>query len=471
MNLQDLITLIPVLLLALGGTLLLMVGAWWNRPRPIFAAGVVLALAAAAHATWVVPSVPAAGGMFLFDAYGRFFTAVWSMVGALTLMMSVRYAQERRFGAGEYVSLVLFGAAGMALLSASSSLAGLFLGLESFTLVLYILIAFHPLSDQGGEAGLKYLVMGATATGFLAFAVALLYAASGSFEIGAAMQAVTGPDGARSTLALLGWAMLLVAAAFKISLAPLHLWTPDVYQGAPAPVTALLSTGSKGAVLAALLPLWRQLPGTVDPVVEVLQAACLFSMLVGTFCALRQDNLKRMLAYSSVVHMGYAVLALLAGGDVGASALVFYLLVYSLAILGIFGVLCALAGRDEEIQHLEALQGLGHRRPLAAAALSLCLLSLAGIPPAAGFLGKFGIFYAALKADLLFLALAGILTSLISLYFYLGPIVRMYMVGDSATQYRTLPAPCALAVGFCCAGLLVLGFYPSALLDYIARMF
>ncbi len=270
-------------------------------------------------------------------------------------------------------------------------------------------------------------------------------------------------------LGLLGWAMLLVAIGFKISLVPFHLWTPDVYQGSPAPVTGLLSTGSKGAVLAALLPLLLMLGG-VGELGPVLWAMSLLSMLVGTFCALRQDNLKRILAYSSVVHMGYAVLALLAG-ESGASALVFYLVVYSLANLGCFGVLGAISGAEQEIQTLDQLNGLGRRRPLPAAALSICLLSLAGIPPAAGFIGKFGIFYAALKAELLVLALVGVLTSLVSLYFYLGPILRMYMGKEVSDEPRALALPEALALSLCCAGLLILGVFPSELLDLIGRMF
>ncbi|RMD69226.1 MAG: NADH-quinone oxidoreductase subunit N, partial [Bacteroidetes bacterium] len=315
----ELLALLPVLILALGATGVLMVGAWWPKRRPLLLASIVIALVAALTAGGLVPPVAEVAGMFGTGPYARFFTILWSLLAALCLLLSGRYGDARRFPAGEYPTLVLFAAAGMALLSSATSLVGLLIGLESYTLVLYILIAIDKTSARGTEAGLKYLVMGIVATGFLGFGIALLYAATGTFHLPEVHAALAAPGGA-GALGLAGWAMLLAAVGFKVSLVPFHLWTPDVYQGAPAPVTALLSTGSKGAVFASLVGLLYGIGGGLVALAPVLWALAAASMVVGTFCALRQDNIKRMLAYSSIAHMGYALTGLLAWEQVGREA-------------------------------------------------------------------------------------------------------------------------------------------------------
>ncbi|BCR03377.1 NADH-quinone oxidoreductase subunit N [Desulfuromonas versatilis] len=470
MSFPELLALLPVLILALGATAILMVGAWFPARRPLLYSGVAVALVAALAAGALRPPVAEVAHMFGAGPYARFFTILWSLLAAMTLMISNRYAEDRRFPGGEYTCLVLFAAAGMALLSSATSLVGVLLGLESFTLVLYILIAIDKQSTLGAEAGLKYLVMGIVATGFLGFGIALVYAATGSLHLPEALLQLGDAQAGMRPLGLLGWAMLLVAIGFKVSLVPFHLWTPDVYQGAPAPVTAILSTGSKGAVFAALITLMLGLPAGEDALVPILWLLAAASMLIGSLCALRQDNIKRMLAYSSVAHMGYLLTGLLAGGEAGRSAVVFYLVVYGAANLGAFGILTSFALQGEEPQNYRDLRGLGYHHPIRGAALALFLLSLAGIPPAAGFLAKFGIFHAALRSGFLGLTLLGVLASLVSLYYYLRPTIVMFMAKERSACLHQGHASEHAVLAVCLAATLLLGLYPAPLFDLIRTL-
>jgi NADH-quinone oxidoreductase subunit N len=466
----DLIALGPVLILVFGATTLLMVGAWHPQPRPLMAAGVAIALAAALAAGIAPPGPPEIAGMFSCTPYARFFAILWSLGGALTVMLSLRYAVERRFAAGEYVALVLFSAAGMALLSGATSLIGLFLSLESFTLALYILVSFHRNNDAGAEAGLKYLVLGAVATGFMAFGIALIYAASGTFHLPEALVGLQAGMQLRPW-GLLGWGLVLVALGFKISLVPFHLWTPDVYQGAPAPVAALLATGSKGAVGAALVLMLARAPGAWQELVPLLWLLALATMLVGSLCALPQINLKRLLAYSSVVHMGYLLIALLPGSGEGFAAAVFYITVYAAASLGAFAVITSLSSDHGEPQELTVWQGLGYRYPLRGAVLAACLLSLAGMPLTAGFIGKFVIFHAAIKGGFTGLALVGIVAALISFAYYLRVVLVLYSSDASSCSLHQPGTALEHAVLLVCfVAVLVVGIYPAPLLDLTAAL-
>jgi len=464
----DLVALAPVLVLLLGSTVILMVGPWWQARRPLLLAGAIVALAAALTAGLCAPPVAEVASLYGTGPYARFFTVLWSAVAAVTLLVSLRYGEERSFPGGEYTSLVLFAAAGMALLSGATSLIGLFLGLESFTLALYILIAFHKQGIEGAEAGLKYLVLGAVATGFLAFGIALVFTASGSFHLPEAVAPLASGAEMRP-VALLGWAMLLVAIGFKVSLVPFHLWTPDVYQGAPAPVTGLLATGSKGAVFAALVTLFAGMPGDSD-LAPLLAGLAAITLLVGTLAALPQQNMKRMLAYSSVVHMGYVLTGLVAGGPAGRSAVVFYLVAYAAVTLGAFGVVASLADGRGEPQEYADLKGLGYRHPFRAGALAVFLFSLAGIPPTAGFIGKFGIFHAAIRAGYLWLALLGVLASVISLVYYLRPVIVLFMAEEEAPARHPGNAEEHAALLACLVAALLLGLLPGPLLDLIAAV-
>jgi NADH-quinone oxidoreductase subunit N len=469
MSLVELQALLPQLILALGATGVLLMSAWFPARRLWLMTGMVLALLAALSAGLLEPPLAEVAGMYSTSLYARFCTVLWSVTIAATLLISCRYAELQRFGGGEYTSLLLFAGAGMSLLSAATSLVGLFLALEAFTLVLYILIAFNRDDKLGAEAGLKYLIFGAVATGFLAFGIALIYTATGSFHFAEALSGLY-IDGGLRPLGLAGWAMLLVAVGFKISLVPFHLWTPDVYQGAPAPISGLLATAAKGAVLTAFLPLLAGLGVAGAEVKSALWLLAMLTMLVGTFSALPQTNLKRMLAYSSVTHMGYLLIALVVGGETGGQALLFYLVVYSIATFGAFGVVTSWVLADEEIQDYDDIRGLGYLHPRRSSVLAAFLLSLAGIPPLAGFFGKFGIFHAALRSGYLELAIVGIFSSLISLYYYLRPIIVLFMQERSAYQLRPGCREEFVLLGGCFVAILLLGIYPGPLLQLIAQI-
>ncbi|MDX2480467.1 MAG: NADH-quinone oxidoreductase subunit N [Desulfuromusa sp.] len=469
MSLLDLQSLLPQLILALGGTTVLLLGAWVQNRRLWLIVGMFLALSAALVAGVMEPPLAEVAGMYSTSLYARFCTVLWSLIIAATLLLSCRYADLHRFGGGEYTALLLFAGAGMSLLSAATSLIGLFLGLEAFTLVLYVLIAFNRTDNRGAEAGLKYLVFGAVATGFLTFGIALIYTASGSFHM---LEALSGlqVDGVLRPIGLAGWAMLLVAIGFKISLVPFHLWTPDVYQGAPAPISGLLATAAKGAVLTALLPLLAFMGDAASEIKHVLWLLAIITMLAGTFAALPQTNLKRMLAYSSIVHMGYLLIALLVGGSYGGQALLFYLVVYCLATFGAFGVVTSFALETEEIQDYNDLRGLGYLHPRRSIVLAVFMFSLAGIPPLAGFFAKFGLFQAALRTGYPELAVIGVFVSLVSVYYYLRPIIVLFMQERSAYQLRSGSCGEYLLLAGCFIAILVLGVYPGPLLNLVAHV-
>lgn len=467
MSLLELQALLPQLIMALGAVTVLLLGAWWRNRRLWLWVGIALAVCAALAAGLLTPPLAEIGGMYSTSLYARFCAITWFLTIAATLLLSCRYADLQRYGGGEYTALLLFAGAGMSLLSAATSLIGLFLALEAFTLVFYVLIAFNRTDDRGAEAGLKYLVFGAVATGFLAFGIALIYTASGSFHIAEALAGLQ-VDGVLRPLGLIGWGLLLVAIGFKISLVPFHLWTADVYQGAPAPISGLLATAAKGAVVTVFLPLLAGVAPVGAEIKQVLWALAILTMLVGTFSALPQTNLKRMLAYSSVTHMGYLLIALLVGGVDGGRALLFYLVVYIFATIGAFAVITSWALENEELQDYADLRGLGFLHPWRAAALGLFLFSLAGIPPLAGFFGKFGIFRAALQHGYPELAVIGILASLVSLYYYVRPIIVLFMQEHSAYRPRSGCREEYLLLGGCVAVLLFFGVYPEPLLELIA---
>ncbi len=465
MSYLELLALLPVLILVFGSLVVLMVGAWKPRWHNLMYAGIGFALLASLTAAFCPPPVAEIASMYSAGPYARFFTVVWSLLTALVLLLSLRYGAERHFDGGVYCSLVLFAAVGMSLLSAGTSLVGIFLGLEAYTLVLYILIAFDCDSPLGAEAGLKYLVLGAVATGFIAFGIALIYVGAGTFHIPEAFTAAM-VDGHLRPYALFGWVMLFIAIGFKISLVPFHLWTPDVYQGSPAPISGMLATGSKGAVLAAVAALYfgvGRAVADIETLVWILSAA---TMLVGTLHAVVQQNLKRMLAFSSVVHMGYLLIGLLAGNEEGFSAVIFYVVIYTVATLGCFAVIASFSHAGGEPQEYEDIQGLGYRYAFRGAMLSVFLISLAGLPPTAGFIGKFGIFSAAIKADLIGLALVGILASLVSVYYYLRVTIIMYMA-NVEPKHALHPGcrPEYFVLLICLVAVLYLGLFPGLLLD------
>ena len=471
----DWLGLLPVLILAGGGSLIFCAGAFWQRlpGGVIFALALICAAAAGAAALMVTPGSPSAEGMLDLSGYARFFTCLFAAITAITTLFLRQYARVRGFGGDELYGLLLFAALGMVLVAGALNWVIFFLGLELLSLALYVLSAVRKGEAASNEAGLKYFIMSAVASAFLTFGIALLYAVSGSLQVaGSLAAALNYPD--QLPVILLSLALILVGIGFKISLVPFHLWTPDVYQGAPAPVTAFLSTGSKVALFATLLRVARLAP-------EPVWASCLpglwvlavLTMTVGNLTALYQTRVKRLLAYSSIAQIGYLFMTLLAIKQGGLPALLFYLTVYAVMDLGAFGLIGSFSPpqAQPDLDKLEDYQGLGYSQPWRAAIFATCLISLAGLPPTAGFMGKLALFRAVLHADFVVLAVIGILTVIISLYYYFKVVAAMYL--SPAAAGATVPAA-DLAVRLAGAIILILilwwGLAPAALFNLIERI-
>ena len=465
--------LLPFLILGGGGTLIFLVGAFWRR-RP---AGVLFALAlvtsgAAAAATLALPSLgPGLEGLLDLGGYFRFFTALLMFITIISLLFLHRYSLTHGFAGDELYALLIFAALGMVLVVAGANWVIFFLGLELMSLALYVLIAIRRGEPYGNEAALKYFIMGAVASAFLTFGLALLYAMTGTLSITASLAAVPASAGQLPVI-LLALALIFTGIGFKLSIVPFHLWTPDVYQGAPAPVTAFLSTGSKVALFAATLRFaLAAAPPVWDYAWPVLWGLALLTMAVGNLTALYQTKVKRLLAYSSIAQMGYLLMTLVAAKDGGAPAVIFYLVVYAVMDLGAFGIVGTFSGGDTDREELSDYQGLGYSHPWRAGLLALCLLSLAGLPPTAGFMAKLVIFQAVLHAHFIILAVLGIATVIVSIYYYINVVVHLYM-------HEKCDCPAApgadLAIGLAgaliLAAILWLGIMPESLVSVISSI-
>jgi NADH-quinone oxidoreductase subunit N len=465
--------LLPLLILGGGGTLIFLVGAFWRR-RP---AGVLFGLAlvtsgAAAAATLALPSLaPGSEGLLDLGGYFRFFTTLLMFITLTTLLFLRRYSLTHGFAGDELYALLIFAALGMVLVVAGASWVIFFLGLELMSLALYVLIAIKRGEPYGNEAALKYFIMGAVASAFLTFGLALLYAMTGTLSIAKSLAEVP-TSTSQLRVILLALALIFTGVGFKLSIVPFHLWTPDVYQGAPAPVTAFLSTGSKVALFAATLRFaLAAAPPVWDYAWPVLWGLALLTMAVGNLTALYQTRLKRLLAYSSIAQMGYLLMTLLAVKDGGAPAVLFYLAAYAVMDLGAFGIVGTFSGGDTDREELSDYQGLGYTHPWRAAVLSVCLLSLAGLPPTAGFMAKLAIFRVVLHANFIILAVLGIATVIVSIYYYINVVVHLYMheQGDSAAVPGTDLA-IGLAGAVILAAILWLGIMPESLLNVISAI-
>jgi NADH-quinone oxidoreductase subunit N len=459
----------PAAILAITGFVLMLLDLLPPRGRRehlafVGLAGVVIALVSAVL-LWG-SDVTGFQGMAVLDNLTLFATLVIGYATGLVLLESIDYLKRRGMESGEFYILVLFAAAGMVIMAGANDLIVVFLGLETMSLALYVLAGFFRTEIQAGEASMKYFLLGAFASGFFLYGIALIYGATASTnldKIGAAVKAGAGRD----PLLLIGFALLLVGFGFKISAVPFHMWTADVYEGAPTSVTAFIATGSKAAAFAALLRLLleslRPLQGEWTWLFWVL---AVLSMTLGNVVAIAQQNLKRMLAYSSIAHVGYMLVGIVAGGGLGGGSVLFYLLVYTFTTAGAFGIILLLERSGEEAVGVGDTSGLATRHPLAALALALFLLSLVGIPPTAGFVGKFYLFGAAVRSGYVWLAVIGVLNSAAAAYYYLRIIVNMYMREPEGTPAVIMPSFAgALAVAVALWGVIQLGIFPAPLFD------
>ena len=405
-------------------------------------------------------------GMVKVDAFSTFFHVLITAIAAVVILSSYEYMEVQRIRAGEYYGLILFGAVGMCLMSSAVELVLIFIALEISSISTYVLAGFRRRAAISSEASLKYFLLGSFATAFFLYGVALMFGATGSTSI-----AVIG-ESLRSNqiplLAYAGVAFMFVGLGFKVAAAPFHVWTPDVYEGAPAPVVGFMSTAPKAAAFAVLLRLMFEAnaPGRLG----LIWVTAALSMTLGNVGALVQQNVKRLLAYSSIAHAGYVLVAFAALPNNGIPAAMFYTASYAAMNVGAFAVVSHLAGAGERFVTLDDYAGLGRRSPLLAATLTIFLLSLIGIPMTGGFFAKFYVFSAALQANLVGLTIIGVLNSAVGAYYYLRIIVMMYM-REAREEVPATPVPPALgaALAISVAATLYLGLLPGRILEYASR--
>lgn len=403
------------------------------------------------------------GSRFVLDNYALFFDLLFCLASALTLLMSVDYLATTDVRAGEYYALVLFATAGMMTMAGANDLIVLFLGLEVMSISVYVLAGIWCQDLRSNEAAIKYFLLGAFATGFLLFGIALLYGATATTRLDAiASHLISAPAEGREML-LLGIGLLLVGFGFKVAAVPFHVWTPDVYEGAPTSVTALMAVGVKAAAFAAFARVFLDsLGATAGDWKGIVWVLAVLTMTLGNLFAITQTNIKRMLAYSSIAHAGYLLVALVAGSREGGAALLFYLLAYAAMNLGAFGIVAALGRTGEPNEEIARYAGLGFRRPLLAMAMSAFMLSLAGVPPLVGFAGKFYVFSAAVNQGYVGLAVIGVLNSVVSAYYYLWVIVTMYMQEGTLEPTPLSSRPyLATTIGLTFAATVLFGIFPG----------
>jgi NADH-quinone oxidoreductase subunit N len=412
-------------------------------------------------------------GVVAADNFGLFVTLVLVVIGVLSLALSEPTLDRSDLPRGEYYALMLFASAGMMLMATASDLLVIFLALEVLSLAVYVLTGIRRDSPAAVEAAFKYFLLGAFASAFFLYGIAFAYGVTGSTRLDRIGSLMAAQSMSPTLMQLLAVGFLLTGFAFKVSAVPFHMWTPDAYEGAPAAVTGFMSTGVKAAAFAAFVRVFLSAFDPLQPEWSVLVGAmAAATMIVGTVAAIAQENVKRMLAYSSIAHGGYLLVALVTGTDMGKGAVLFYLLNYAVTNLGAFGIVALLESRTGSNDRLADYAGLWHRQPRLAGLMALFLLSLGGLPPLGGFIAKWYVFTAAIQAGYVWLAVIGVLTSVVSVYFYLRIIVMMYMTppGPDAAFDERAPVPrmAGAALLISAAIVLYLGLLPTRLLDIAA---
>lgn len=409
-------------------------------------------------------------GMILQGGYASYFSMVFTSSAFFTIVLSRPYMQRLHREQGVLYILILFATVGMMLMASAMDLIILFLGIELMSVCLYVLTGFVRTKVTSNESAVKYFLLGAFATGFLLYGIALLYGTAGTTNLKLISQSFAQLSG--NSLFLMGAGLLVIAFSFKVAAVPFHMWAPDVYEGAPTPVTAFMSTGAKAAAFAAFVTVFiRTFAITGTPISEVIAFIAAASMILGNVTAIAQSNLKRMLAYSSIAHAGYMLSGIAAGSAEGETGILFYLAAYTLMNMGAFGIISWVEQQDDTKLTFDDYAGFSVQRPLVAAMLSVFMFSLAGIPPFAGFFGKYYVFLAAVKADLVWLAVVGVLTSVISVYYYLRLVMVMYFRDGNATIEERVPGFAFAVIGVVAALVILLGLYPSLIVDISKTFF
>jgi len=460
---------IPVLCLAMAGLAVMLAESFRlkNESMPLGGLAIIGLLGSGAASVFLWDRNATSFGVVTADNFALFVNLVLVAVGILTVFFTSQTAARDRLPAGEFYALMLFSMVGMMLMVQASDLLLMFLALETMSIAVYVLTGLRRDQIASSEAAFKYFLLGAFASSFFLYGIAFIYGLTGSTSLDRVGSVIAAQSMSGNPMILLAVGLLIVGFGFKIAAVPFHMWSPDAYEGAPAVVTGFMSTGVKAAAIAGFarvfLTALEPMINEWAPVVWTIAAA---TMIVGTVLGVAQTSLKRMLAYSSIAHGGYLLAGLVAGNDVGKAAILYYLAAYALTNLGAFGIIALLGSRERANDDLRDYAGLWYSHPGLATLMTIFLLSLGGFPPTAGFIAKWYVFSAAVGAGYYGLAIIGVLSSVVSVFFYLRIVVMMYM---SERDARPLPAPigtialAALAISV--VGVLYLGILPTQLID------
>jgi NADH-quinone oxidoreductase subunit N len=460
---------IPVICLAMAGLAVMLAEAFRlkNESMPLGGLAIIGLVGAGAASVFLWDRNATSFGVVTADNFALFVNLVLVAVGILTVFFTSQTAERDRLPAGEFYSLMLFSLVGMMLMVQATDLLLMFLALETMSIAVYVLTGIRRDQQASAEAAFKYFLLGAFASSFFLYGIAFIYGISGSTSLDRVGSVIAAQSMSGNPMILLALGLLIVGFGFKVAAVPFHMWSPDAYEGAPAVVTGFMSTGVKAAAVAAFARVFlTALEPMINQWAPVLWGIAAATMIVGTVLGVAQTSLKRMLAYSSIAHGGYLLVGLIAGNDVGKAAILYYLAAYALTNLGAFGIIALLGSRERANDDLRDYAGLWYSHPGLATLMTIFLLSLGGFPPTAGFIAKWYVFSAAVGAGYYGLAVIGVLSSVVSVFFYLRIVVMMYM---SERDARPLPAPVSTmaltALAISIVGVLYLGILPTQVID------
>jgi NADH-quinone oxidoreductase subunit N len=466
----------PELVVFITALVVLLLGAFFPRISGGLIAGTslvgVLAAFLVTASLWGRSEL-AFTNMLALDNYGLFFNVIFLICAALTILASMGYFAKftETVEHAEYYSLLLFSCVGMMFMAAGTDLITIFLGLETMSIAIYILAGFVRKDVKGNESALKYLLLGAFSTGFLLYGIALIFGATGSTNLVAIYKYLSGADPSVPML-LFGMGFLIVGFGFKVASVPFHMWTPDVYEGAPTVVTGFMAAGVKAAAFAAFLRVFvYALPSLQPNWTAILWALAILTMTIGNLAALLQENIKRMLAYSSIAHAGYIMIGMVAArhaeADIGTTSILYYLLAYTFMNLGAFIIVILYGKKAEDNLNIGDYAGMGYKYPVLGATMAIFMFSLAGIPPTAGFVGKFYIFASAVKSGFIDLAIIGVINSVLSVYYYLRVTIMIYMRDPAEDAPKVEFSRAAiLATVIAASATMILGIFPKNFIDF-----
>lgn len=460
----------PEIALGVGAIILLMIEVFSERsarPRFGFITLGIIAIVAALELSLIGEGFSAFAGHYRIDNFAIFIKSILLLAAAMAILVSIDYNSDNKIDYGEYYALILLALLGGFALVSGANLMTIFVGLETMSISLYALVGFTRSNLKSNEAALKYFILGALAASILLYGIALVYGATGSLDLDRIAATIDSSDANRSML-IVALILILTGLAFKVAAVPFHMWAPDTYQGAPTPITAFMSTGVKAAALAVMIRILNVAFGDFHENWSLLIAIlAVLAMTVGNLFALIQRDVKRMLAYSSISHVGYLLIAVAVATPNANGAIFYYLLAYTFINIGAFATVAIIAGVGEKRTGLDDFAGLGFRRPVIAMIFAIALLALAGVPPTSGFMAKLYIFMAALEGDFLWLAIVGALNAALSLYYYLRVTVYLYMkpASPQAQFDRVITPAMSVALILTLYGALALGIFPNRYLE------